>query len=192
MQVLETVSDCKWLEGLSTGREDAYKLLFSRYYAVLGVFAYRYLNDRSLCEDAVHDVLLELFQTKERFNTIVALKTYLYNAVRNRCVDILRHDKVKARYAEQIVSEKENAFCYSQILEAESYLLLKKAIAELPEQTRIVYDLVIQGYNNSEISRKMGLTEDAVKAHKKRGKKLLRDKLKYLLSSSLIIKILLS
>lgn len=189
---METVSDCKWLESLSRGREDAYKLLFSRYYSVLGVFAYRYLNDRDLCEDAVHDVFLELFQTQKKFNTTIALKTWLYNAVRNRCVDILRHDKVKARYAEQMASEQENAFCYSQILEAESYLLLKKAIAELPGQTRMVYDLVLQGYNNSEISQKMGLTEDAVKAHKKRGKKLLRDKLKYLLSFHLIIKILLS
>lgn len=189
---MEDKTDHIWLEELRRGKEDAYRLLFKRYYALLGVFAYRYLNDRQLCEDAVHDVFLELFQAKERFITIVALKTYLYNAVRNRCVDMLRHDRVKARYAEQVITEKENLFYYNQVLEAESYLLLKKAIADLPGQTRLVYDYVLQGYNNQEIAEKIGITEDAVKAYKKRGKKILRDKLKYLSSFSLLIRIFLS
>lgn len=179
---MENKSDNIWLELLSLGEEKAYKWLFTQYYSVLGVFAYRFLRDRALCEDVVHDVFLELYQTRERFGNIIALKTYLYNSVRNRCVDLLRHGKVEARYAEELARRDGASFCYNQVLESEVYLILRKVIAELPDPVRIVYDYVLQGYNNQEIAEKMGLTEDAVKAHKKRGKKLLRDKLEYLLS----------
>lgn len=189
---MESENDHIWLQQLSRGDAQAYRQLFHCYYSLLGVFAYRYLNDKQLCEDIVHDVFLELYQQKDRFLTINALKTYLYSAVRNRCVDFLRHHKVQVRYAELFLAEKEEAFYDSQVLEAEAYNLLKKAITELPNQTRGVYDLVLQGYTNQEIAEKMGLTEDAVKAHKKRGKKILRDKLAYLLSVSLLIRLFLS
>lgn len=185
-------TDHIWLQQLSCGEAKAYRVLFDRYYTLLGVFAYRYLNDKQLAEDVVHDVLLELVQDKGRFLTIHALKTFLYSAVRNRCVDLLRHHKVQARYAGRMLAENEEFFYENQILEAEVYALLRKAISELPGQTRTVYDLVLQGYNNGEIADKMGLTEDAVKAHRKRGKKILKDKLKYLMAVSLLLKVFLS
>lgn len=189
---MENKTDYRWLDELSRGREEAYRLLFERYYALLGVFAYRYLNDRQLCEDVIHDVFLELYQGKERFLNIIALKSYLYRAVRNRCVDLLRHQRIRTRYEEQMCGEEQEAFYEEGVLEAEAYALLKKAITELPEQTRAVYDLVLQGLNNREIAGKLSLTEDAVKAHKKRGKKILREKLEYLLSVSLLLRLFLS
>lgn len=185
-------TDHIWLSNLSIGDEGAYRLLFERYYALLGAFAYRYLNDRQLCENVVHDVFLGLYQEKERFLDISALKSYLYSAVRNRCVDLLRHRQVESRYEKEERENEEEAFYEEGILEAEAYVLLKKAITELPGQTREVYDLVLQGYNNPEIAEKLSLTENAVKAHKKRGKKILREKMEHLLSVSLIIRLFLS
>lgn len=188
---MEISNDNSWLQQLSCGKAEAYRQLFLRYYSLLGVFAYRYLSDKQLCEDVVHDVFLELYQQKDRFLTISALKTYLYNAVRNRCIDFLRHYKVEERHAALLMAQEE-VFYEDQVLEAEVYTLLKKAIAELPGQTRRVYDLILQGYSNPEIAEKMGLTEEAVKAHRKRGKKLLREKLAYLLSVSLLLRLFLS
>lgn len=181
-----------WLKQLSAGTEEAYKLLFARYYSTLGVFANRYLNDRQMAEDAIHDVILELFQDKEKFETILALKAYLYNSVRNRCLNILRHDKIRVKYAEKMAREKDSYFFHNQILEAEAHELLEQAIAELPKQTRIVYELVLQGYNNQEIAERTGLSEDAVKAHKQRGKKILKEKLQHLLTIWILIRILLT
>ena len=184
-------ADYIWLTGLSRGEEQAYRLLFREYYALLAVFAYRYLNDRQLSEDVIHDVFLGLYQEKERFLNIMTLKSYLYNAVRNRCVDILRHQQIATRYEEEVKGNGED-FYEEGILEAEAYVLLRKAITELPGQTGSVYDLVLQGYSNAEIAEKLSLTEDAVKAHKKRGKKLLREKLGHLLAVSLLIRLFLS
>lgn len=179
------------MRDLSKGAEDAYRLLFSRYYSLLGIFAFRYLNDKQLCEDVVHDVFLDLYQSRENFRTVLTLKSYLYGAVRNRCIDVLRHQQVKGRYEAQVLEAGKEAFYEDGILETEAYALLKEAITELPDQTRAVYDLVLHGFTNQEIAEKLNLTEDAVKAHKKRGKKILREKLEYLLSASLIIRLFL-
>lgn len=179
------------MHDLSKGVENAYRLLFSRYYSLLGIFAFRYLNDKQWCEDVVHDVFLDLYQSRENFKTVLTLKSYLYSAVRNRCIDVLRHQQVKGRYEAEMLERGEETFYEDGILEAEAYALLKEAISELPDQTRTVYDLVLCGLTNQEIAEKLSLTEDAVKAHKKRGKKILREKLKYLLSASLIIRLFL-
>lgn len=173
-------SDDIWLQQLSTGTDEAYELLFTNYYSSLGMFAYRYLNDRQKAEDAVHDVLLELYQNWEKFDTITSLKAYLYNSIKNRCLNILKHDKIHNRYATFITSSEQD-FCDNRILEIETYELLKEAVNQLPEQTRKVYDLVLQGYDNPDIAKKLDLSDDAVKAHRKRGKKLLKDKLQHLL-----------
>ena len=179
-----------WLQQLSAGSEKAYKQLFERYYSLLATFAHKYLLDNQLAEDAVHDVLLNLYQQKEKFNSIVLLKSYLYNSVRNRCLNLLEHQKVAREYAAGSMRQ-ENNWKYS-FLEAEVYEQLREAIDSLPEQQRKIFDLTLQGYNNGEIAGTLGITEDAVKAHKKRGKKLLREKLQHLMYGCLIIHWLLN
>lgn len=188
---MKNLSEDIWLKQLSKGTEEAYKLLFDRYYSLLGIVAYHYLNDKQKSEDVVHDVLLGLYQDKERFETITALKAYLYNSIRNRSLNMLRHDKIKARYAEEYKAEEErNGLFQNQVLEAEVHELLEQAIAQLPRQTRMVYELVLLGYDNKEIALKTGLTEVAVKAHKQRGKKILREKLQHLLTILILVRIL--
>lgn len=181
-----------WLQQLSIGTESAYKQLFDHYYCLLAMFACRYLEDRQQAEDAVHDVLLNLYQQKERFNSITLLKSYLYNSVRNRCLNVLDHDKVVREYASDVVEKERTGTWKYNMLETEVYEQLREAIHTLPEPQRKIFDLTLDGYNNTEIAQLLELTEDAVKAHKKRGKKLLREKLQNLMYCSLIINILVN
>ena len=161
-----------WLQQLSKGTEKAYIQLFDRYYSLLIMFAFHYLEDKELAEDAVHDVVLSLWQKKERFVSITILKSYLYNAVRNRCLNVLDYNLVRKKYIRKITDVNTVDFNY---LETEVYDLLRDAIEVLPEQQRLIFDLTLQGFDNTEIAEKMNITLDAVKSHKKRGKKLLKD-----------------
>lgn len=79
------------------------------------------------------------------------------------------------------LSKRSLIFFLNQILEEEVYLILKEALDTLPEQTRQIYDLSLLGHDNQEIASLLGLTLDAVKARKKRGKQLLQEKLKNLI-----------
>lgn len=170
-----------WLEELRIGKESAYKALFEKYYFQLSSFACKYVEDQDTAEDIVQDVLYEFWLKKQSFETIISFKSYLYSAVRNRCLDVLRHRKVEIKYLAESTYNEETEFFLNQILEEELYVLLKDAIEALPQQTRDVYELALLGHDNTEIAGHLGLTADAVKSHKKRGKKLLQEKLKNLI-----------
>lgn len=169
-----------WLPALYNGEQWAYKVLFDRYFYALSSFAAKYLEAEEPAEDVVQDVLYEFWVDRRRFDNTTALKSYLYQVVRNRCLNVLKHQKVEEKYLTKQQLKEESDFFLNQILEEEVYVQLKKAIEELPGQTCDIYELTLLGHDNQEIADMLGLTLDAVKARKQRGKQILQDKLKHL------------
>lgn len=178
---MEKAKEYSWLEALCKDDEQAYKILFDDYFYALSSFAAKYLENKDTAEDVVLETLYDLWLNKQLFESIISLKSYLYQTVRNRCLNILKHKKIEARYFTEQSFKSESDFFLDQILEEEVFLILKKAIKELPEQTRQIYELSLLGHDNQEIADILGLTMDAVKARKKRGKQILQSKLKNLI-----------
>ena len=54
---------------------------------------------------------------------------------------------------------------------------MQKAITELPDKIREIYKLSLSGESNESIATQLHLTIDSVKAYKKRGKQILKEKL---------------
>lgn len=175
------MTEREWLQRLEKGEEDAFRILFGTFYARLGSFACRFVDEQVVAEDIVQDILYDLWMKKLHFENLWALKAYLYNMVRNRCLDFLKHRKVEEKYLqEQRYKENSESFLF-QLLEDEVYFLLRKAIRNLPSQTARVFELMLDGHDNVKIAALLNLSLDAVKAHKKRGKKILQGKLKNML-----------
>lgn len=178
---MENPEESIWLTQLNKGEDSAFKALFEKLYFPLSSFAGKYLEDGGTAEDIVQDVLYELCFRKRSFDSVMSLKSYLYGVVRNRCLNVLKRRGVQAKYLIERNYKEESEFFLNQILEEELYALLKDAINSLPERTRNVYELALLGHDNTEIANQLGLTENAVKSYKKRGKKLLYEKLKNLI-----------
>ena len=77
----------------------------------------------------------------------------------------------------QLNGEAEADFFLSQIIEEEVYLALKQAIDILPPKIRTIFYLILERKTNAEIASLLGITEEAVKAYRKRGMKMLRIRL---------------
>lgn len=167
-----------WLQQLEKGEDNAYRELFRLFYARLAGFACRMVEEQVVAEDIVQDVLYELWTKKLHFENHLALKAYLYRMVRSRCLDILKHRKVEEKYFQEQRYKEDSEFFLHQILEDEVYALLKEAVEALPLQVRKVFELVLNGHDNAEIAHLLHLSIDAVKSHKKRGKKILQEKLR--------------
>ena len=58
---------------------------------------------------------------------------------------------------------------------------MHKAINELPETDTTIYELSLKGKSNEEIAQVLNLSLDSVKSYKKRGKQILKEKLKGLI-----------
>lgn len=167
-----------WLQDLAEGHEEAYKELFEHYFYPLSSFAGKYLEDQATAEDVVQDVFYQYWLKRIKFEVVWELKTYFYRAVRNKCIDILKSRRLKMRYATEQCDKEKSEFFLTQILEEELYFQLKKAVNELPEQYRQVFILVLLGHENQEIADELNLTLDTVKMRKRRGKRILQEKLR--------------
>lgn len=177
-----------WVKQLCAGDESAYRKLFDEYYRILSHFAMKFIPDVETCEDIVHDAILDLYSKKRTFENINALKSFLYLSIRNSCLNYLDHQKAKENYLRHASTVTDEEYFLDSIIEEEVYYLMHKAIKQLPAQIQSIYELSLQGKSNEEIAQALNLSLDSVKSYKKRGKQMLKDKLKdlfYFLSVTL-------
>ena len=132
-----------------------------------------------MAEDIVQDIILELYSRRLRFNTPVALKSFLFLSVKNRALNFLRRQRAQEHYLS--ISVEEESFFLNNIIREEVYYHLQKMIGELSDPVRKIYELTLQEFSNEEIAEQLGLTVDSVKAHKKRGKQILKERFNGLL-----------
>jgi len=83
------------IEGLRSGRESAYQQLFERFYRKLVVFAMKYIGDLEVARDLVQDLFLSIYESRRSISIQTSLKSYLYSAVKNRCLNHIRHQAVR-------------------------------------------------------------------------------------------------
>lgn len=184
---MEEQEDSRWLDHLRGGDNDAFKLLFERYYAALCAFATGYVEDSDSAEDIVQDVFFKLYTDKVVFDSVVALKSYLYTAVKNQSLNYLKHQRIKQEYLVSREEKEQTTFFFNRIVEQELVMLVTEAMTELPEQTRKVMELVMEGKENPEIAEELGVTIDSVKSHKKRGRHFLKSRLGEIMSLLILL-----
>lgn len=169
-----------WIKQLCAGEESAYKIFFDEYYQIFAHFAMRYINDPEICKDILHDILLDLYCHKRTFPNLNSLKSFLFRSIKNRCLNHLYHKKAEGRYIQETHSEQDDELFLDYIIQEEVYFLMHKSIRELPDQIQKIYELSLNGKSNEEIAQELSLSLDSVKAYKKRGKQILKEKLKNL------------
>lgn len=165
-----------WLKQFCAGNESAYKIFFDEYYQILAHFAFKYVHDFNIAEDIVHDLILEIYSKKRCFDNLNKLKSFLYFSIKNRCLNHIEHENAKNNYLQ--TTDTNDEILLDSIIEEEIYFLINKAIKQLPNKLQSIYQLVLTGASNEEIAEKLSLSLDSVKAYKKRGKQILKEKLK--------------
>ena len=155
-----------------------FKIIFDKYYPLMVLYSVNFISSKEICEDIVQEVFLKIWDKEIEFENEKALKTYLYNSVKNTSLNYLKHQAVVNKYndlAKEDVYEED--FALSNLIKNEVYTLLINALEELPKKCAQIYKLSLNGLKASEIAEDMGLAVETVKSQKKRAKKLLKEKL---------------
>ena len=166
------IMDVETFVRFTQGEERAFETLFKQYSAYMLVFARRFVPEEYV-SDIVQDIFMQVWNRRAEFADAGSVKSYLFTSVKNQCLNVLRQEDVKARYLQSLTKEDFE----DHMLDVEVYILLYKAISELPSNYRTAIEMSLNGSHLEEIARAMGTSIDAVKAYKKRGKELLRKKL---------------
>jgi len=190
------VKDDKWIiEGIQRGDEDAYKSLFLKYYAQLVVFARKVVIDDDLARELVQDVFVTFYEKRTELNIHTSLKAHMYQSVRNRCLNQIKHNKIRRDHHANIFIEKkeEEAFVEDKLQETELEQRIYSIVKSLPDQCRRIFEMSrFEGTSNQEIADKLGLSKRTVETQISKALKVLRKQLAHYLNAILWLLIYLN
>lgn len=148
---------------------DALEQLIRSYYAVLCRFAENFLPDASLAQDIVQETFIKLWKSGKTFDSVKALKAYLYAITRNGCLDLIRsRTRMDNRHQQATAGSAEATEpVLAAIIRAESIGLIYQAVKAMPAKTQEIFMLSYrEGMTVSEIAAQLGMNVKAVKKQK--------------------------
>lgn len=166
-----------------------FETIFKSHYQRLHRYAITILKDADDAEELVQDTFADLWEKKETIPEVQSMAAYLCRAVHNRCLNHLKHEKVKnkyERYALHTGTEVDNYAAPNKTHQMEHRL--RQALEQLPEQCRTVFQLSrFEDLKYREIAAYMGLSVKTVEHHMGKALKIMRVSLADLLPLLLII-----
>lgn len=172
------------------GSEQKCRAAFTETYPSLCLFAFRILKDMQEAEDVVQDVFVVMMTKSDTLTNKELVKSYMYRAVNNACLNIIRHKNyVRARidsYVEEVVHDEEE-----YVLDAIESRVLEKIFAqidELPPECRKVFEYsYIRGYNVEKVAEELNISVNTVKTQRMRARKFLQYRLKDIFAIAVIV-----
>jgi len=146
--------------------QNAFKLLFDRYWGRLYTTARTYLKDGEVSEALVHDIFLNIWIKRDQLN-ILNLKNYLTSATRYHVYKELKIKKTaRIVYTEECI-EFNASFAVNQAEEKFSAQTLKKQLGyylgSLPRRCKEVYLLSREEQlSNQEIANRLNISKRSV------------------------------
>jgi RNA polymerase sigma-70 factor (family 1) len=162
------VSDVDLCISLKNGDESAFTEIYNRYSKKVYQSAYKRLTDRMEAEEIMQEVFLSLWKRRDILDIKYSILTYLNVAVKYKVINYQSRNlskglKLDTHLNEQTLIENSTELWFNE-KELRSELI--KNIEKLPEKCRNVFKMSRDQYhNNSEIAKKLGLSEKTIEAH---------------------------
>ena len=123
--------------------------------------------------------MLELWRRRESLPAESSPQAYLFQSTRNRALNHVRHERVERKSEPELIRRTEtNTPAPSALVEDEIDSALRKAVAELPDRCREVFELSRRdGLKYAEIASVLGISVKTVEAQMGKALRTLRIKL---------------
>ena len=172
---------------IKEGDIHVFEEIYNEHYHVLCSYAQRFVFNPEDAREIVQGVFVKIWKIRETLPDDIHFKTYLYTAVRNRCLDYLKHLKIINNYKAELLKQVSEAIQNnSNTLETPLEGLITKeleekimaAIDSLPEKGREVFILSrFEGMKYKEIAEKLNISVNTVETHMSRAINTLRKSL---------------
>lgn len=182
------------IEGLKEKNEKIFDYLFHLYYSSLVVYCRNIISDHQASEDIVQGFFLYLWSNSQVLEIGQSLKSYFFASVRNRSLDYLRHQKVKAKVEKDLIAEDISTnHDHHYLLETELRQYIDAALAKLPSVCREIFVMNrFDGLKPKAIAEKKGISVRTVEGHIGKALKIMKKELEQFFPSILVMIILKS
>ncbi len=168
------------IEQFRNGSEAAFEQVFRAYYKALASYARTILKDLDDAEDMVQQVFISLWEKRAAIEVHTSLKSFLYRAVHNACLNRLKQRAVRSNYARETVQlHQENLATDDKLQQKELQVKIEAALDTLPEQCAKIFKMSrFERLKYQEIADELGLSVKTVENQMGKALKLMREQLK--------------
>ena len=123
----------------------SFEIIYKKYHTFFVHYAEKTMGEELYAEDVVQDVFINLLQQTNYFVSEGAVLKYIYKALYNRCIDLIRHKQIEQHYEE--------------VSGNDFFVIVENRIKGLPPKCKQIFVMKYKNeYSNPEISEKLGLS----------------------------------
>jgi RNA polymerase sigma-70 factor (ECF subfamily) len=177
----------EWLDLMRAGDERGFEFIFRRYIGPLCEFADSYVASRDEAEEIVQSLFAWIWGQRESVETPRGVRSYLYAAVRNRALNVLRSRRLGHALHDRLMRDSAGRRDIEMPLAAESELdaadlndALGRAVREMPPRCREVFALLRDRHlTYAEAAEVLAISAKTVEIHMGRALAILRTRLAF-------------
>ncbi len=172
-------SEPNLVERLRDKDKRAFELVFHQYYSLMKAYSMRFLDEQEDAEEVVQDVFVNFWEKCESLTPDSSIRSYLYRAVHNACLNNLKHQRVKDAYKEYVIRfmTETQEFTYSPE-EVNLEERIREAINNLPPKCAQIFKLSrFEGLRYQEIADYLEISVKTVEVQMGKALKVLRERL---------------
>ena len=141
------------------GDEKARHELYTRYAAYLFALCIRYVGDRELARDLMHDAMIKIFDTVGKYKPTGSLKSWCARVTVNMVIDHLRKSKRMDLQPLEPTQEKIPEPQCEEVAKIPKQELMRM-VGDLPETKRVIFNLFcVEGYSHKDIAQMLDIKE---------------------------------
>ena len=135
------LSEQEIIGAIREGNERIFEETFRKYYQSLCNYANSILKEMDEAEEVVQNLFMSVWEKRSDLEINISLKSYLYRAVHNHCLNRIKHLKVREEYQQYATNFYDASYeSVSQtVMKNELETKIEEAIRKLPEQCRLIF-----------------------------------------------------
>lgn len=183
-------TDPEIVSAIRRGDEIAFERTFRTYYERLCNYANSLLKEEDEAEEVVQTVFFTIWEKRADLEITLSLKSYLYRAVHNHCLNRFKHATVREahrEYSQNYVPQSYDSV--TEVIHAnELEERIEKAVSLLPEQCQLAFRMSrFEELKYQEIADRLGISIKTVENQIGKALKILRNELADYLPTILLL-----
>lgn len=149
---------------------------FQTYFEGLYRYAFTLLKNNDDAKDAVQSIFVKLWEKRAAIDEQQSVQSYLYTAVYNHCLNVIRNEKVRKAYLQN--NPVSHSSFSDELVSRENIARITEALENLPPQCKLIFmKSRFEKKKYAEIAQEMDLSVKTVEAQVGKALKILREKL---------------
>lgn len=162
-------SEQELLVRLAEGDQYAFEQIYLSYSPKIYRKILQLVKQPAIAEELLQDVFVKIWEKRQVLDNEKSFKSYLYTIAKNMVVDLFRRAALDRQMLEKFIidnTELHYPFEPTEDHEAQSKIIIQKALETLPLQRKRIYTLIkLEGKSYEEVAELLGVSTSTINDH---------------------------